>query len=91
MTKLIAWLKSLFTKQPEVQTVSEPIVDVAAQTAVDPTVAVDPAVIVQPTPAQEVKAGVQDFEAAYKFVVAGIEQLGAGAEDELKSLAKKYL
>ncbi|TKI02779.1 DUF1177 domain-containing protein [Martelella alba] len=56
-----------------------------------PAPVVDPATTAQPTPAQEAKTGVADFEAAYKFVVAGIEQLGAGAEDELKALAKKYL
>jgi len=42
-------------------------------------------------PSQEIKTGVQDFEAAYKFVVSGIGQLGDAAEDELKALAKKYL
>jgi hypothetical protein len=43
------------------------------------------------TSAQEIKSGVQDFEAAYKFVVSGIGQLGDAAEDELKVLVKKYL
>jgi hypothetical protein len=43
------------------------------------------------SPAQEIKSGVQDFDAAYKFVVSSIGLLGDAAEDELKELAKKYL
>ncbi|TKI03564.1 hypothetical protein [Martelella alba] len=102
--KLIAWFYAIYftpvaatpateTQPSEVKTVTDITASdtTTAQTAVDPTVAVDPTATIQPTPVQEVKTGVADFEAAYKFVVAGIEQLGAGAEDELKALAKKYL
>lgn len=42
-------------------------------------------------PAAEVKAGVNDFDAALAFVEYGLAKLGEAAKDELKMLAKKYL
>lgn len=84
--KILEWLKSLFIHPKEESTeMSEPLNDaVTAQ----PVVA---AATVAPTPAAEVKAGVQDFEAALAFVESGVSQLGAAAKDELKALAVKYL
>ena len=83
--KILEWLKSLFIHPKEESTeMSEPLNDaVTAQPVATATVA--------PTPAAEVKAGVQDFEAALAFVESGVAQLGAAAKDELKALAKKYL
>lgn len=83
-----AWLWLITKKENEV---SEPIADTTVVTT-------DPAAVttitdggVTATPAAEVKAGVQDFEAALAFVESGVAQLGAAAKDELKALAKKYL
>lgn len=66
---------------------SEPLSDA---TTVQP-VAAEPVTAEVITPATEVKAGVQDFEAALAFVESGVAQLGVAAKDELKALAKKYL
>lgn len=83
--KILEWLKSLFIHPKEESTeMSEPLNDaVTAQPVAAATVA--------STPAAEVKAGVQDFEAALAFVESGVAQLGAAAKDELKALAVKYL
>lgn len=84
--KILEWLKSLFIHPKEESTeMSEPLNDAATT---QPAVAT--AAVAQ-TPAAEVKAGVQDFEAALAFVESGVAQLGAAAKDELKVLAKKYL
>ena len=89
--RFLAWLKTIYfnpdpaeTQTSEVATMSEPLVDAAAEPV---------AAIVQPTPTPvaEVKAGVADFEAALTFVENGVAQLGEAAKEELKSLAKKYL
>lgn len=86
MTKFLTWLKSLFIHpKEESNQMSEPLNDA---TTVQPAAAVTTEAA---TPVGEVKAGVQDFEAALAFVEAGVAQLGAAAKDELKSLAKKYL
>lgn len=82
-----AWLWLITKKESEV---SEPITDTTVVTADPATVTVDTATVAA-TPAAEVKAGVQDFEAALAFVESGVAQLGAAAKDELKALAKKYL
>ena len=87
MTKFLTWLKSLFIHpKEESNQMSEPLNDA---TTVQPVAAPVTAEVV--TPAAEVKAGVQDFEAALAFVESGVAQLGAAAKDELKALAKKYL
>ncbi|WP_312630971.1 hypothetical protein [Pantoea piersonii] len=81
--KILEWLKSLFIHPKEESTeMSEPLNDTATA---------QPAVAAASTPAAEVKAGVQDFEAALAFVESGVVQLGAAAKDELKALAIKYL
>lgn len=87
--RILLWLISIYfkpatteTKTPEVETMSEPLVD---------EVAAPVAVAVAPIPAEEVKAGVADFEKALSFVESGVAQLGEAAKDELKELAKKYL
>lgn len=88
MTKFLTWLKGLFIHpKEESNQMSEPLNDA---TTVQP-VAAAPVTAEVVTPAAEVKAGVQDFEAAMAFVESGVAQLGAAAKDELKSLAKKYL
>lgn len=88
MTKFLTWLKSLFIHpKEESNQMSEPLNDA---TTVQP-VAAAPVTAEAVTPAAEVKAGVQDFEAALTFVESGVAQLGAAAKDELKALAKKYL
>ncbi|WP_459176961.1 hypothetical protein [Ewingella americana] len=108
--RILLWLISIYfkpatteTKTPEVETMSEPLVDAQADQAdqiagIDGVMNAQPAVInitnVAPSaasPAAEVKAGVADFEAALTFVESGISQLGEAAKDELKELAKKYL
>jgi len=86
--KILEWLKSLFIHPKEESTeMSEPLNDAAA---VQP-VAATPVTAEVVTPVAEVKAGVQDFEAALAFVESGVAQLGSAAKDELKALAKKYL
>ncbi|HBZ17507.1 MAG TPA: hypothetical protein DEO73_17345 [Pantoea sp.] len=88
MTKFLTWLKSLFIHpKEESNQMSEPLSDA---TTVQP-VAAEPVTAEVITPATEVKAGVQDFEAALAFVESGVAQLGVAAKDELKALAKKYL
>lgn len=88
MTKFLTWLKGLFIhSKEESDQMSEPLNDA---TTVQP-VAAEPATAEVITPTAEVKAGVQDFEAALAFVEGGVAQLGAAAKDELKALAKKYL
>lgn len=82
-----AWLWLITKKESEV---SEPIADTTVVTADPTTVTADTATVAE-KPAAEVKAGVQDFEAALAFVESGVAQLGAAAKDELKALAKKYL
>lgn len=82
------------TQTPEVSTMSDIPVDVAAQPAVAAVDTASPApvaVVVEPTPAAEVKAGVADLDAALSFIESGVAQLGGAAKDELKELAKKYL
>ncbi|MDF7627704.1 hypothetical protein PUG46_00305 [Erwiniaceae bacterium L1_55_4] len=88
MTKFLTWLKSLFIhpKEESIQ-MSEPLNDA---TTVQP-VASEPVTSEVITPTAEVKAGVQDFEAALQFVLDGVEKLGNEAKDELVVLAKKYL
>ncbi len=88
MTKFLIWLKSLFIhpKEESIQ-MPEPLNDA---TTVQP-VAAAPVTVEVITPSAEVKAGVQDFEAALAFVESGVAQLGSAAKDELKALAKKYL
>lgn len=75
--RILLWLVSIYfkqatteTKTPEVEPMSEPLVDAVAD---------------------EVKAGVADFEKALEFVESGVAKLGEAAKDELKELAKKYL
>lgn len=89
---ILLWLISFYlkpanteTKTPEVEPMSDPLVDAVAAPAAVVNVTVTPAV------ADEVKAGVADFEAALSFVESGVAQLGEAAKDELKELAKKYL
>ncbi|WP_158784134.1 hypothetical protein [Pantoea sp. BAV 3049] len=83
MKNFLTWLKSLFIHPRETKPMTDTVVEVPAVTTEQPTVAT--------TPAAEVKAGVQDFEAALAFVESGVAQLGEAAKDELKELAKKYL
>lgn len=88
MNKFLTWLKSLFIHPKEENNyMSEPLNNA---TAVQPAPAA-PVTNEASTPDAEVKAGVQDFEAALAFVESGVAQLGAAAKDELKALAKKYL
>jgi hypothetical protein len=68
-------------------TASVSLAFVAVPTYLVPQPAAQPAA----TPGQEAKNGVNDFDAALKFVESGVGQLGLSAKDELKSLAKKYL
>lgn len=85
-------IKWLFEKnQPETEeiTVSEPVTDITTVTTAPVTVT--ETATVAATPADEAKAGVQDFEAALAFVESGVKQLGEAAKDELKALAVKYL
>lgn len=100
--RILLWLISIYfkqatteTKTPEVETMSEPLVDEVAAPVVAPVVEAAPAAVVSvtvtPAAADEVKAGVADFEAALSFVESGVAQLGEAAKDELKELAKKYL
>ncbi|MBU9823178.1 hypothetical protein J1782_25130 [Rahnella sp. BCC 1045] len=103
ISKILAWLFAFFytpvpnkvIQPPEVETMSEPLVDEVAAPVVAPVVEAAPAAVVSvtvtPAVADEVKAGVADFEAAFSFVESGIAQLGEAAKDELKELAKKYL
>ena len=90
--RILLWLISIYfkpattdTKTPGVETMSEPLVDAVAAPAAVVNVTVTPAV------ADEVKAGVADFEKALEFVENGVAKLGEAAKDELKELAKKYL
>lgn len=90
--RILLWLISIYfkpatteTKTPEVEPMSEPLVDSVAAPAAVVNVTVTPAV------ADEVKAGVADFEKALEFVESGVAKLGEAAKDELKELAKKYL
>jgi len=90
--RILLWLISIYfkpattdTKTPEVEPMSEPLVDAVAAPAAVVNVTVTPAV------ADEVKAGVADFEKALEFVESGVAKLGEAAKDELKELAKKYL
>lgn len=62
----------------------------ASDTAPEATTTVQ-TVTVHPTPVAVFKTGVNDFEAAFAFVEAGVAQLGEAAKDELKALAQKYL
>lgn len=88
MTKFLTWLKSLFIHpKKESNQMSEQLNDA---TNVQP-VAAAPVIAEVATPAAEVKAGVQNFEAALQFVLDGVEKLGNKAKDELVVLAKKYL
>lgn len=107
INRFLAWLKSIYfkpaqaeTKTPEVTTMSDIPVDVAAQPAAVQNVGADGVVNIQApvinitgslSPAAEVKAGVADLDAALNFIESGIAQLGDAAKDELKELAKKYL
>jgi|GEM_PF-1483484 len=103
MTKFLTWLKGLFIHpKEESNQMSEPLTSASTGTgtAVQQTETALPVTTQQvvlavaaesATPAAEVKAGVQDFEAALAFVESGVAQLGAAAKDELKALAKKYL
>lgn len=82
--RILLWLISIYlkpatteTKTPEVEIMSEQSVVVPA--------------VVSSAVADEVKAGVADFDAALSFVESGVAQLGEAAKDELKELAKKYL
>lgn len=90
--RILLWLISIYfkpatteTKTPEVETMPEPLVDAVSAPAAVVSVTVTPAV------AEEVKAGVADFEKALEFVESGVAKLGEAAKDELKELAKKYL
>ncbi|NIG17452.1 hypothetical protein F3J37_02005 [Pantoea sp. Al-1710] len=88
MTKFLTWLKSLFIHpKEESNQMSEPLNDA---TTVQP-VAAEPVTAEVITPTAEVKAGVQDFEAALAFVESGVATLGASAKDELVAMVKKYL
>lgn len=91
-----AW-QWLTTKHQKESTVTDQVVEIQAETnetVVEPVVAeaapVAPAAA-EVSPADEVKAGVHDFEEAFKFVADGVAKLGEGAKDELIALAKKYL
>ena len=82
--RILLWLISIYfkpatteTKTPEVEIMSDQPVVVPA--------------VVSSAVADEVKAGVADFDAALSFVESGVSQLGEAAKDELKELAKKYL
>lgn len=79
--KILEWLKSLFIHPKEEST------EMAGTVATQPVTAGEQTV----SPEADVKAGVQDFEAALAFVENGVAQLGAAAKDELKALAVKYL
>lgn len=73
---------------------SEPLNDLAVSDSssnAQSSSTVAPALIVGPVPSVEAKDGVHDFEAALHFVRDGVKKLGEAAEDELISLAKKYL
>lgn len=101
--RFLAWLKTIYFKPapatpqtPEVTTMSDIPVDVAAQPAVAVVdqVAPEPVVVAEdptPTPTAEAKAGVADLDAALNFIESGVAQLGDAAKDDLKALAKKYL
>ncbi|EKN6086536.1 hypothetical protein DVQ51_09555 [Yersinia enterocolitica] len=99
--RFLAWLKTIYfkpasaeTQTPEVSTMSDISVDVAAQPAVAVVDQVAPAPVAvaeDPTPAAEAKVGVADLDAALNFIESGVAQLGDAAKDELKALAKKYL
>ncbi len=94
LLRLISFFYTPVTQTPEVETMSEPLVDAVSQPAVAVVDSVGPApvsVVVDPTPAVEAKAGVADLDAALNFIESGVAQLGDAAKDELKALAKKYL
>jgi hypothetical protein len=98
MKNILAWLFVFFytpvpnkvIQPPEVETMSEPLVD-ESETVVEAAPAAVVSEAVSPAVAAEVKTGVADFEAALSFVESGVAQLGEAAKDELKELAKKYL
>jgi len=85
---IIERLKGLFKHKEESIEMSEPLNTATNENAQPVAVNVESKTS---TPADEVKAGVQNFEAALSFVESGVAQLGAAAKDELKALAKKYL
>lgn len=101
MQKLLNWLKSLFLHPKEenpdmseaLNTTGTAVASnpVQQETAVADNTSTAQAALVVADPVAEVKAGVQDFEAALAFVESGVAQLGEAAKDELKVLAKKYL
>jgi len=87
-----AWQWLLIKHQKE-NTVTDQVVEVPAADTdpVDAATAETAPSVTEESPAEEVKAGVQDFEEALAFVESGVAKLGEAAKDELKELAKKYL
>lgn len=94
MSKIISWLKSLFTKS-EVKTVSEQIVDpaVAQQTlGADGAAAVQPAVVEQPVVATDPAPAVSDLDAFAAKLKSILIFAGHDVEavfEEAVALAKK--
>ena len=82
--RILLWLISIYFKQATTETKTPEVETMSDQPVVVPAV-------VRTAVADEVKAGVADFEAALSFVESGVAQLGEAAKDELKELAKKYL
>ncbi|MFS7253846.1 hypothetical protein AB6869_24835 [Rahnella rivi] len=107
--RILLWLISIYlkpatteTNTPEVDTMSEPLVDVPVADTQPAAVGIAPGAVVGNTSAsggcagvvQQLAAprlGVADFEKALSFVESSVAQLGEAAKDELKELAKKYL
>ncbi|MFS7358656.1 hypothetical protein AB6896_07290 [Rahnella inusitata] len=82
--RILLWLISIYLKPATTETKTPEVEIMSDQPVVVPAV-------VSSAVADEVKAGVADFDAALSFVESGVSQLGEAAKDELKELAKKYL
>ena len=82
--RILLWLISIYLKPATTETKTPEVEIMSDQPVVVPAV-------VSSSVADEVKAGVTDFDAALSFVESGVAQLGEAAKDELKELAKKYL
>ncbi len=82
--RILLWLTSIYLKPATTETKTPEVEIMSDQPVVVPAV-------VSSAVADEVKAGVADFDAALSFVESGVSQLGEAAKDELKELAKKYL
>lgn len=84
------WLTTKHQKETPMTDITASDTAPEAASAVQ-AVAVDPTPTPIPVTVEVVKTGVNDFEAAFAFVEAGVAQLGDAAKDELKALAQKYL